>query len=261
MGKQPQPTSNPYIRQLKDLLTSIDAAGHAILPRSNDELLKSIVEAAAKIFSAAAASIMLVDEIEQVLVFKVSYGAANRDLVGQKFPLGKGIAGYVVMSGQPLTISNVQLDSRFNQDFAKSTGYVPKSILAMPLKSGERVLGVIEVLDKVGSATFGMQDMELLGMFAQQAAIAIDQSQKMDRLQEALILGLKNLSKSDPKNKFVDLFKSLPEKTDGDDDLLELADILYKINQLGERERRACVDVVKIFANYQVSSRKTRYAR
>src|SRR5512137_1371844 len=99
--------------QFKQLLSSLESSGRAILPRSNDELLKSIVEAAARIFNAAAASILLVNEQEQVLVFRVATGAADRDLVGMKFPLNKGIAGYVVMTGQPLTISNVRTDPRF----------------------------------------------------------------------------------------------------------------------------------------------------
>ena len=114
-------------RQLEQLLAAIEASGHAILPRTNDELLQSIVEAAARIFSAAAASILLVNEQEQLLEFKVACGASNRDLVGLKFPLDKGIAGYVVMTGQPLAISNVRQDARFNQDFAKSTGYLQKT--------------------------------------------------------------------------------------------------------------------------------------
>src|SRR3989304_8603643 len=153
-------------KQLKRLWEAIEASGHAILPKSNDELLNSIVEAAARIFNAAAASILLVNEQEQLLEFKVAYGAANPDLVGLKFPLDQGIAGYVVMTGQPLAISNVRQDARFNQDFARSTGYVPSSILAMPLRADERTIGVMEVLDKINATSFGMQDLELLGMFA-----------------------------------------------------------------------------------------------
>ena len=140
--------------QLKRLLTAIEAGGHAILPQSNDELLKSIVEAAVRIFNAAAGSILLVNEREHLLEFKVAFGGANHDLVGMKFPMDKGIAGYVVMTGQPLAISNVRQDARFNQEFAQSTGYVPTSILAMPLRTGERIVGVMEVLDKINAASF-----------------------------------------------------------------------------------------------------------
>jgi len=250
-------------KQIKRLLASIEASGHAILPRSNDELLRSIVEAAGRIFNAAAASILLVNEQEKLLEFKVSYGASNRDLVGLKFPLDKGIAGYVVMTGQPLAISNVRQDTRFNQDFAKSTGYVPNSILAMPLMSGERVIGVMEVLDKIDAASFGIKDMELLGMFAQQAAIAIDQSQHMDRIQAALVSGLKRLVANEPDLESADLhgvFDSIVELKDGDD-LLVLADLFNAISELGPTERKACLQVLQVFADYQRSSRKARHGR
>jgi GAF domain-containing protein len=249
--------------QLKRLLTAIEVSGHAILPQSNDELLKSIVEAAARIFNATAASILLVDERERVLVFKVAYGASSRDLVGQKFPLDKGIAGYVAMTGQPLAISNVRQDARFNQDFAKSTGYIPNSILAMPLKSGERVIGVMEVLDKISAASFGMQDMEFLGMFAHQAAIAIDQSQRMDAIQGALILGLQRLIKVESKQKSIELISILDEtrSLETDQELLALADLFARICELGEAERKVCLQVLKAFADFQRSKRRTRYDR
>jgi len=250
-------------RGLKRLLAAIDADGHAILPRSNDELLKSIVEAAARIFSAAAASILLVNNEEQVLEFKVACGASNRDLVGMKFPLDKGIAGYVVMTGQPLAISNVRQDARFNQDFAKSTGYVPNSILAMPLRSGERIIGVMEVLDKINAASFGIQDMELLGMFAHQAAIAIDQSQRMDHIKDALVLGLKRLVAAESGEDSTELLSVLEAASDlkSGEDLLALADLFNKISTLGDAERRACLQVLKAFGEYQHSSRRTRHDR
>ena len=163
------------------------------MPRSNDELLRSIVEAAQGIFGAAAASIALVNEKQQTLDFKVSVGAGNENVVGMSIPLGKGIAGYVAMTGQPIAISNLQQDARFNKDFAQSTGYVPRSILATPLLRGDQVIGVMEVLDKIDAPSFGMQDMELLGIFARQAAIAIHQSQQYEQIGEALVRGIDEL--------------------------------------------------------------------
>jgi GAF domain-containing protein len=167
------------------------------------------------------------------------------------------------MTGQPLAISNVRQDARFNQDFAKSTGYVPSSILAMPLRSGERIIGVMEVLDKINASSFGIQDMELLGMFAHQAAIAIDQSQCMDRIQDALVLGLKRLVMAEPASesaKLLSAFDSIGDLKD-DDDLLALADLFNEISELGEAERKVCFQVLKVFAEYQRSLRRTRHGR
>jgi len=250
--------------QLNHLIEAVEASGRAILPNSNDALLKSIVEAAGRIFNAKAASLLLVNEQEQVLEFKVSSGPANtQELVGMRFPINQGIAGYVVMTGQPITISNVRQDARFNQSFAQSTGYVPNSILATPLLSGERTIGVMEVLDKINADSFDVQDMDLLGMFANQAAIAIDQSQRIDNIKNALVLGLKRLivtqgdGPSDELQTILDEIASRKPLRD----LLEIADIFRDLSALGVAERKACLQVLRTFADYRQSTRRNRYDR
>jgi len=244
--------------QLQRLLTSIEASGHAVLPGSNDALLQSIVETAAKIFGAAAASLLLVNEEEEALEFKVAFGPGDRDLVGTKFPYDQGIAGYVFMTGMPIATSNVKEDKRFNQDFAKSTGYVPNSILATPLiSSDDRVIGVMEVLDKIEAASFDMHDMELMGMFAQQAALAIDQSQQIDEIHQSLVRGLKRLARSDKSADSAELQGVLSQSLENSEempDLLELADLFNQISALGEAERKACIQVLSVFAEYRKST-------
>jgi GAF domain-containing protein len=243
--------------QLQRLMVSIEASRRAVLPKSNDALLKSIVEAAGRIFQATAASILLVNEEEQVLEFRVAFGPSDQDLTTMKFPLDKGIAGYVVMTGQPIAISNVQQDPRFNQEFAKSTGYIPNSILATPLLSDDRIIGVMEVLDKINAASFDMQDMELLGMFAQQAAMAIDQSQQIESIEEALVLGLQRLAGADPGQDSAEIQSVLGQALEQKNrmpELMELADLFYDISLLGEAERKACLQVLNVFSEYHRST-------
>ena len=239
--------------QLQRLLMSIEASGRAILPRSNDTLLKSIVEAAAKIFGAAASSLLLVNEEEEALEFKVAFGPSDQDLVGTKFPYEKGIAGYVFMTGMPIATSNVKEDKRFNQDFAKSTGYVPNSILATPLiSSDDRVIGVMEVLDKIDATSFDMRDMDLMGLFAQQAAMAIEQSQQIDEVQDAMVRALRRLAKADkskPSSEMISVLDQSLEHQDEKTDLLELADLFNQISALGDAERKACIQILNVFAD------------
>jgi len=253
--------------ELKRLLLAIEASGRAVLPSSGEALLRSIVEAAARIFGAAAASLALVDEKKQTLEFKVSVGVGNENVVGMSIPLDKGIAGYVAMTGQPIAISNVLQDARFNQDFAKSTGYVPRSILAVPLLLGERVIGVMEVLDKISAPSFGLQDMELLAMFAHQAAIAIFQSQQIENLGEALVSGLKRLAEVEPTAGQESRSTSEPSlilsalEGNGEDtvrarEMLVLADLFNEISGLGEAERKACLQIMATFAEYGRSKRR-----
>src|SRR2546423_9623908 len=100
------PDNSTLAAQLQQLVLALEATGRALLPSSNDELLQTIVEAAARIFGAAAASIALVDERAGQIVFRVAYGAGSETVIGMRYPLDQGIAGYVANTGQPIAISN-----------------------------------------------------------------------------------------------------------------------------------------------------------
>lgn len=243
---------------LRRLVRAVEASGRAILPGSNDELLQTIVDAAARLFGAAASSIALVDEGQQALQFRVATGAGSEEVVGMRIPIDEGIAGYVAMTGQPMAVSSVQEDPRFARETAKKTGYVPRSILAMPLICEDRVIGVIEVLDKINAPSFGMQDMELLGIFARQAAIAIRASQHQENLGDALLRGIRKLVQEDGSAEMREVESTLAEPSEGADDILALADVFGSISQLGDAERKACLDILTAFANYAQS--RPRYA-
>jgi GAF domain-containing protein len=257
---QPQkPVSSELAQDLARLVNAIELGGRAILPSSDDALLQSIVAAAARIFGAAAAAILLVDADGQSLVFRVAVGRNPGNLIGTRIPIDKGIAGYVAMTGQPIAVSNTQQDARFNVDFAKSTGYIPDSILATPLLSGERVIGVMEVLDKIDAASFGIQDMEVMGLFAQQAALAIEQSQQMDDIGRALLSGLKQIAAGEGVPDSRALSEALEQglrSTDQTEDLLAIAGLFNDLSNLGRSERRAALKTLTAFAELSRSRRR-----
>jgi GAF domain-containing protein len=149
-------------------------------------LLRSIVEVARAIFTARAASVFLLDEQTDELVFEAVAGEGSRELIGNRFPSSTGIAGWVLVTRQPMVLEDVERDPRFARDLAESTGYVPRGLMAVPLLHGERVLGVLEVLDRPQQARFTLAEMDLLGMFANQAAIALDLLQRARRARAAL---------------------------------------------------------------------------
>lgn len=141
---------------------------------SFQELLRSIVEVARAIFHAGASSILLLDEEADELVFAAVAGAGEDTLVGTRFPSSTGIAGWVLVTRQALVIDDVGSDPRFSRQAAERTGYMPKDLMSAPLLHGERALGVLQVLDRPQRPGFSLQEMELLGLFANQAAIALD---------------------------------------------------------------------------------------
>ena len=137
-------------------------------------LLQSVVEVARAIFGAKASSVFLLDEEADELVFEAVAGEGEDSLVGKRFPSSTGIAGWVLVTRQPLVIEDVTQDPRFGKDVAESTGYIPKGLMAVPLLHEERSLGVLEVLDRPQRSQFSLVEMDLLGLFANQAAIALD---------------------------------------------------------------------------------------
>jgi GAF domain-containing protein len=148
------------------------------------ELLRSVVEVARAIFRARASSVLLLDEDANELVFEAVVGEGEETLLGQRFPAGTGVAGWVLATRTPLVIEDVGRDPRFAKDVAEDTGYVPEGLMAVPLLADERALGVLEVLDR--QAKFTLEEMELLGLFATQAAVALDLLASARRARAAL---------------------------------------------------------------------------
>jgi GAF domain-containing protein len=168
----------------QDLRAAV-AAGALAARAGHRPLLQAIVEVARAIFGARAASIMLLDESAGELVFEAVTGEGEDTLVGKRISSGTGIAGWVAASGQPLVVEDVAEDPRFAADEARKTGYVPKGLMAVPLLREDRVLGVLNVLDRPERRRFSVAEMDLLGLFADQAAVALElllQARRIDAL-------------------------------------------------------------------------------
>jgi signal transduction protein with GAF and PtsI domain len=141
---------------------------------SQRRLLQSIVEVARSVFGAAAASVFLVDQDSGELVFEAVCGEGEDHLVGSRFPGDTGIAGWVASSGQPLLVDDVSQSPQFAPGAAKSTGYVPRSIMAAPLISHGECLGVLEVLDRGARQRGELGDVDLLGLLAAELGMAVE---------------------------------------------------------------------------------------
>ena len=150
------------------------AAGMLPSEESHRSLLQSIVDVARAIFGAKASSIFLLDEDNDELIFEAVSGEGAGDLVGMRIPSSTGIAGWVLVTGQPIVIDDLQQDPRHARQAAERTGYVPEALMAVPLANGDTMLGVLQVLDRDKSRAFSLGEIDLLIMFANQAAIGLD---------------------------------------------------------------------------------------
>jgi predicted Ser/Thr protein kinase len=153
---------DPYLR-----LPSVDAFAGALgerlepAPRArleNRRVLDTIVRSAAGVFEAAAASIALFDRASRDLVYECSWGPGAETVVGMRLPHGTGIAGAVLAAGEPEAIPSCRTDPRFARQVAASTGYVPGTMLVVPLRRRAAPFGIVQVLRD--GAAFGPGDVE-----------------------------------------------------------------------------------------------------
>jgi GAF domain-containing protein len=158
---------------VSDELRAAVAAGALAAEESYRPLLQAIVEVARAILGARASSIMLLDEVADELVFEAVTGEGEDELVGRRIPASTGIAGWVAQSRQPLVVEDVAADPRFDRAAAERTGYVPQGLMAVPLLHEDVVLGVLNVLDRPQRSRFSLAEMDLLELFAAQAAVAL----------------------------------------------------------------------------------------
>jgi serine/threonine protein kinase len=142
-------------------------------PDVSANLLEAIVKAAAGVFTAAACSISLVDPITNELVYQASFGAGAKEIVGVRLPPGKGLAGSVVESGLGLAVPECRTDPRFQSQIAAGTGYVPYTMLLVPLKQDDRTLGVLSVLDRRDGEPYTLDDLPRGELFAELTVTAL----------------------------------------------------------------------------------------
>jgi GAF domain-containing protein len=149
-------------------------------------MLQMTVETARAVFSAEASSIFLLAPDRSALTFEAVAGRGEQTLVGTRVAVDRGIAGWVLASGQPLAVNDVSKDPLFNREAAEATGFVPTRIIAAPVLSDGDAIGVMEVLDQTTARADVLSDLDLLAQLARQAAIAL---QLVRRAHAALALG------------------------------------------------------------------------
>jgi GAF domain-containing protein len=209
--------------------------GPSLVPAGNEELLRSITESARQLFDAAACSLALLNEDEDELHFIMASGAGADTVIGMRMPATQGVAGWVLMSGQAIAIDDVQKHPRFASDVAENTGYVPRSLLVMPLETERGVIGVIEVLDRHGNDGSETRDMELLSVFARQAALAIESSRLFTDLGRALLEAAGKAAGSTDLGEALRQQARLSPRPRAD--LAELASLWHDLGQVGADER------------------------
>jgi len=174
-------------------LTALNEVGSVITSTLDlPTVLRLIMERAVELLQAEAGSLVLVDQETGELVFEVTAGPASADLVGTRLPPGTGILGSVVQERDTIIIKDAQTDPRWGGDL--DAHFVTRSIIAVPMISRGRVIGVIELLNRRDGMPFDGHDARLLTAFAANAAISIENARLFTQTDQALAARVEELS-------------------------------------------------------------------
>ena len=261
---EPKPDSSDSIVNAA-LLTLRETARRGLVasrfqPDAEDRLLQSIVDATVRLFEAEAASIALFERNPDRLEFRVAAGPQGAGAVGMSVAPTEGIAGYVYSTGEALALSDVAADPRFDRAAAERTGYVPRSIAAVPLVSDGDTVGVLQLLDKSSAPSFTMRDMELLAVFAGQAGVAIAATRVQRDLPTLLRAALREVEPSLDQAGMEALLAAAAADLDplAEAPFWRLVDEVARLRGLGGNELELVGDILQVVAEHR-SHRGRRY--
>ena len=223
-------------------------------------LLQTIVDATVALFEAEASSIALFERDPDRLEFRVAAGAQGAGAIGLSVPPSRGIVGFVFSTGQPLALSDVLSDPRFDRATAERTGYVPRSIAAVPLIDQDQAVGVLQVLDKHTSPTFSLRDMELLAVFARQAAAALRAARVQRGTHELFRSVLARLGGDEVNEAQVEtVVSAVTSGLDTDEEIpfWQLVDRVAQLRDLSDRELRLVTDILEVVAAHAGRGRRS----
>jgi GAF domain-containing protein len=248
-------TEQDLVQRLRDAVQVAITAGTITAPTSQAHLVEVVVDVAARVMRAGAASLFLLDEETNELVMHYPLGPKAPEIRHLRVPLGHGIAGLVAINGQPMGIADARADPRHAADIAEQIGYTPQSILCVPLIAEDEVTGVLEVFDKEGATGFSSDDMELLSQFAELAAIAIEQARTHSNLGayigELLSRLTPGTTPAGPEaREQVQVLAATLEAGPSYQRSLEIARLVQEIGQFGDAELALCQATLQDILDY-----------
>jgi HD-GYP domain-containing protein (c-di-GMP phosphodiesterase class II) len=201
-------SDNTTLKKLFEIAKNLSSA------QEIDTLLKRIGDAAEGLTESEASSIMLLNDEKTHLYFKVTTGEKGGLLKKMKVAVGQGIAGSVAQTKQSLIINDVSKDPRFSTAFDKTSGFITKSILAVPILSRDELVGVAEVLNKKGNLLYTEDDREILESLASLASVSILNAQFIE----------------DQKNFFIYIIEIIVQGIEGHD--IKLTGHTWRVTQM-----------------------------
>jgi GAF domain-containing protein len=235
------------------------AAADRLTRGTDDPLLTALAGVVVAALGCQAASIALHEPATDRLVFRAASGPAAGDIVGVALEPGVGIAGYALTSGQPLAVADVTADPRFERSIAEASGYVPTSLLAVPIFDATGAIGVLEALDGRGGS-FSLHDIDLATAVAEAIAAALGRGRVGHDVRTLLETSLRDLTgtpTADADAAFDALVsRAMASLPDADDSTWRLADRIARLREADPESIDLAVDWLDALLRHALPGRR-----
>lgn len=244
--------------RLRRLIETIDIAN--ILTEPLTQSLAKLLEISAAELNSEEASVLIRDGDEGDLRFLSAIGKVAEQLINLKIPAGKGIAGFVLSSGQPMAVSDVGEETSFYSEVDKRTGYSTQMILATPLSHNGEVIGVLEYINRRGEPPFKPftpAEMDRAALFAEAIAALVNAYESAKLFRD---LGERVLADDSAGDVAVvrEWLRGLRDSAEHRE-MMDLAVLIREIAGRGEAERIICKEMLESIVRYSDSKSETSY--
>jgi transcriptional regulator with GAF, ATPase, and Fis domain len=245
--------------QLRAAVGAVDVADALTAPLKHS--IENLLTLAATSVGSDEASVIVRDGNKGGLKFLVAIGQVAQQVLKLRIPPGKGIAGFVFSSGQPMAVADVAHEETFWAEVDRKTGFLTQTILATPLRAGGEIVGVLEFVNRLGDPPyepFSPDEMDKAAHYADAIATLVDAYEAaglVEILFERMVGGGKGARKADTADgaelrRWLKQIRSAPEHRD----MLSMAVSLHDIASRGEAERELCRDMLDALARFTVKS-------
>ncbi|MDT4895058.1 MAG: hypothetical protein QOH25_135 [Acidobacteriota bacterium] len=250
-GEKRSSARGTFEAQLRDAIRAVDVSNLLTSPLKRS--IENLLHVAGDALGSDEASVLVRDGNKGGLKFLAAIGEVADKLMKVRIPPGKGIAGFVFASGQPVAVADVAQEETFYAEVDRATGYSTQTILATPLRVEGETVGVLEFVNRLGDPPyqpFTPEEMDKAAHFADAIATLVDAHETAGLVETLFERSMKASDKGETKNgdrvnkellKWLKQVRSAPEHRD----LLLLAVRLRDIASRGDAERALCRDVLE----------------
>ncbi|CAN5598063.1 hypothetical protein BH18ACI1_BH18ACI1_16500 [soil metagenome] len=241
--------------KLRSIIETIDAANALTEPVTHS--IEHLLRISASELNSEEASVIVRDGDDGDMKFLAAIGKVAGQLLNLKIPAGKGVAGFVFSSGQPMALTDVGEDDSFYAEVDKQTGYSTKTILATPLRYNGEIIGVLEYVNRIGDEPFTTGEMDKAALYAEAISSLVNayETSKLFLGLSGKMLSAKEKIGFEEVREWINNLRETAEHKE----MLELALFVREIASRGEAERKLCSEILQSILRFSKDNAETSF--